>query len=94
MPGRGADAIAEYQAALRFQPNLAEAHANLGSALARTPGRLSEAMAQFEAALRLDPNSVAAHVNLGNALAKTVMPAIAGEWKRSSAKSTRATVHI
>ena len=30
----------------------------------------------------------------GKTLAKTVIPAIAGEWKRCSTKSTRATVHI
>ncbi len=41
MPGRLADAIAEYQAAVRFNPNSAEAHYNLGVALAKTEDRIT-----------------------------------------------------
>jgi len=50
------EAISEYQAALRSDPNLAEAHYNLGLALAKMPGRSAEAIAHLEAALRLRPD--------------------------------------
>ncbi len=56
MPGRMPEAISEYQAALRSDPNLAEAHYNLGLALAKMPGRSAEAIAHLEAALRLRPD--------------------------------------
>jgi tetratricopeptide (TPR) repeat protein len=56
VPGRLPDAIAEYQAALRIEPDFAEAHVNLANTLAQTPGRLSEAIAEYEAALRIRPD--------------------------------------
>ena len=56
MPGRLPAAITEYQAALRLDPNLAEAHNNLAYALAQIPGRLSEAIAECETALRIKPD--------------------------------------
>jgi len=56
MPGRLAEAIAHYEAALRLQPDLAEAHYNLGMALAQIPGRLPDAIAHCEAAVRLKPD--------------------------------------
>jgi protein O-mannosyl-transferase len=71
MPGRLAEAIAEYQAALRIKPDYAEAHVNLGLALARTPGRLPEAIAEYEAALRIRPEYAEAHNDLGIALSFT-----------------------
>ena len=37
-PGRLPEAIAEYQAALRIDPDFAEAHTDLGNTLARMPG--------------------------------------------------------
>jgi tetratricopeptide (TPR) repeat protein len=54
-PGRLADAIAEYKAALRIEPDHPKAHINLGDALAQT-GRMAEAIAEYEAALRLRPD--------------------------------------
>jgi tetratricopeptide (TPR) repeat protein len=49
-------AIAEYRAALRIEPNLAEAHFNLGTALAQTPALLPQAIAEYETALRIRPD--------------------------------------
>jgi Tfp pilus assembly protein PilF len=48
----------------------AEAHYNLGGALART-GKLEEAIAHYELALRIKPDYAEAHYNLGMALAQT-----------------------
>ena len=56
LPGRLNDAIAQFEEALRLQPDLAAAHFNLGNAWSQMPGRLNEAIAQFEAALRLRPD--------------------------------------
>ena len=68
--GRERDAIAEYQAALRIDPEYAEAHNNLGNSLSLIPGRLPDAMAEYQAALRINPDSAEAHNNLGNALSQ------------------------
>jgi tetratricopeptide (TPR) repeat protein len=64
------DAVAEYEAGLRINPNLAEAHYNLGNALLQMPGRLPDAISQYEAALRIYPDYAKAHFSLGNALAR------------------------
>ena len=48
------EAIAEYQTALRINPDYAEAHYNLGVALA-SQGKVSEAIAEYTAALRINP---------------------------------------
>jgi tetratricopeptide (TPR) repeat protein len=55
MPGRLPDAIAEYQAALRINPDFVQAHLNLGNALLHT-GRTADAIAEYETALRIQPN--------------------------------------
>jgi tetratricopeptide (TPR) repeat protein len=68
MPGHLNDAIAQYEAALRLKPDLAEAHYTLGVAWAHSPERLNDAIAQYEEALRLKPDYAEAHNNLGNAL--------------------------
>lgn len=52
---------------LRYNPNSASLHNNLGVALAKAD-RLTEAVEQFEAALRLDPGALNTRQNLGNAL--------------------------
>jgi tetratricopeptide (TPR) repeat protein len=58
---RYAEAATMYRKALELQPQLWEAHVNLGSALLRE-NRLSEARAQFEAAFKGDPfNPVSAN---------------------------------
>jgi len=48
MPGRLNDAIAEFEAAVRLNPDYFEAHNNLGFVLAQAPGRLNDAVAQYE----------------------------------------------
>ena len=63
---RWADAIAEYERALRLRPDSPEANNNLGNALVQT-GRAAEAVPRYEAALRSAP-SADTHNNLANAL--------------------------
>ncbi|HEV2447584.1 MAG TPA: tetratricopeptide repeat protein, partial [Candidatus Sulfopaludibacter sp.] len=67
-PGRLPDAIAHLQAALRLGPGSAQAHSDLGSALART-GQTEQAIHEFRTALSLDPGSAIVHNNLASALA-------------------------
>ena len=50
------EAITHFEAALRINPDLVEAHFNLGNALSQLPGRLPDAIAQYEAALRIRPD--------------------------------------
>jgi tetratricopeptide (TPR) repeat protein len=66
---RSQEAIAQYEVALRIDPNYAEAHNNLGGVLAMIPGRLPDAIPEYEAAVRIKPNLAEAHFNLGDALA-------------------------
>ena len=70
LPGRSAEAIGQFEAALQLKPDYAEAHNNLGNALAAMAGRSAEAIAHYEAALQIEPNFAEAHNNLGNVLAK------------------------
>jgi tetratricopeptide (TPR) repeat protein len=67
-PEHLADAIAEYEAALRANPRMVEAHNNLGNALVNLPGRMPDAIAQYETSLQIDPNSAEAHYDLASAL--------------------------
>jgi len=67
MPGRLADAISQYQAVLRIEPDYPEAHYNLGNDL-KAEGRNPAAITEYEAAVRLKPDYAEAHHNLGNAL--------------------------
>ena len=60
--------MAHFQKALEIDPGYAEAHINVGVALAKC-GRMDEAMAHFQKALEIDPDSAAAHLNLGIARA-------------------------
>jgi tetratricopeptide (TPR) repeat protein len=55
----------QWEQALRVKPDLADAHYNLGVALARA-GRAPEAIEHYEQALRLRPDLTAAR----NALAR------------------------
>jgi tetratricopeptide (TPR) repeat protein len=73
LPGRLPEAIAQYQAALSIFPGYADAHNNLGSALAQT-GRLPAALAEFQAAVRAQPGFADAHNNLANAFAQSGHP--------------------
>jgi len=63
--GEPEKAIAEYEAALRFNEGYAGAQNNLGSILSRTPGRMNEAVAHLQEALRIQPDFANAHNNLG-----------------------------
>ena len=57
------DAIDEFNAALQWNPDSAEAHNNLGIALAST-NRMEEAVEQFRRALAIDPGFEDARRNL------------------------------
>ena len=66
-PGRFSEALPYLESAVRIDPDSPPAHADLGSALAKS-GRLPEAIAQFEAAIHLAPDAPIPHNNLGSAL--------------------------
>jgi protein O-mannosyl-transferase len=65
--GNSRQAMPFFQAALRLDPNSAEAHTNLGLALV-DQGRVEEAAAEFREAVRLDPKKFPARNALGVAL--------------------------
>ena len=65
--GESAEALACYQRALQLNPDFAEAHNNLGTAL-QDQGKIAEALACYRRALQLKPDYAEAHNNLGNAL--------------------------
>ena len=67
---RGQEAIPHFEAALRANPNYAEAESNLGMVLGSMPGRMREAIPHFEAAVRLRPNLLEAQYNLAVGLAQ------------------------
>jgi len=75
------DAAAEYyRAALKANPDFAEAHGNLGGILARQ-GRFDEAAGHYRAALRANPDFALAHYNLAGLLAaRGETEAAAGEY--------------
>jgi tetratricopeptide (TPR) repeat protein len=68
VPGRMAEAIAQYQAAIAIAPDYAEAHNNLGNAYA-AGGQLPEAVSEYRLAIKLNPDYAEAHYNLANVLA-------------------------
>ncbi|MCL1470037.1 tetratricopeptide repeat protein [Argonema antarcticum] len=57
------EAIASYREAIRINPNLVEAHQNLGFAL-QDRGQLAEANAEYQAAINLYPEESAVHRRL------------------------------
>jgi Tfp pilus assembly protein PilF len=65
--GLTTEALVEYRAALKLEPDRAETHNNLANLLDDT-GHPDEAIAEFQAALRINPKYVAAHNNLGTML--------------------------
>jgi tetratricopeptide (TPR) repeat protein len=67
---RGADAVAEYETALRIEPEYAAAHYALGVRFGKNPARQEDAIAHYEAVLKLKPDLAEAHVSLGNILFK------------------------
>ncbi len=66
--GKLAEAIDQYDQALRINPNFALGHYNLACTLA-SQGRLEEAIQQYDKAVQLVPEFTQAHYNLGCALA-------------------------
>jgi len=62
-------AVTALRAAVRTEPDRADARNMLGLALA-SAGRVAEAIQQFEAALKIEPQYVSARFNLANALVK------------------------
>jgi tetratricopeptide (TPR) repeat protein len=67
--GDDATAIRKYQELLKARPDVMEARANLGAALARS-GRLDEAIDQYRAALTQSPQNGALRMNLALAYYK------------------------
>jgi tetratricopeptide (TPR) repeat protein len=67
-PGGSAEAIVQFQEALRLEPGLAEAHNNLGLLYSATPDHVQDGIREFRDALRLKPNYAEAHNNLGSTL--------------------------
>jgi tetratricopeptide (TPR) repeat protein len=65
--GKWAEALDHFAAATLLNPRFAEAHTNLGNALA-AGGRLAEAIAHYEEAIRLKPDYIEPRVGLGSAL--------------------------
>ena len=65
--GKLPEAIADFEEALRIEPDYAEAHNNLAHALSRV-GRIQDAIRHYEQALQINPYWAVAHNNLGNAL--------------------------
>ncbi len=62
------DAIKEYKEALRIDPELEEAYANMGNALFGK-GLLDEAIKEYKEALKINPELAKAYANMGNAYA-------------------------
>lgn len=65
--GNVPEAIAQYEQALRLNPDLAEVHRMLGNHLLESD-RVPEAITHYEQTIRLDPDWAEAHNNLGTAL--------------------------
>ena len=69
MAGGEADAIEEYDTALRLKPDSALAHFHLGNSFHKM-GRLPEAIAEYQASLGIDPGVAEVHYELAYALAQ------------------------
>jgi tetratricopeptide (TPR) repeat protein len=89
--GNVADAVAEYRAAIKIDPNYKEPHYNLGNALLEQ-GKVDEAIVEYRAAIKIDPNYEAARYNLGLAeeeQRKKTTPATRGSPSGSPARPAR-----
>ena len=65
--GKNDEAIANYLAAIKINPNYDDAHTNLGVAFA-AEGKSEEAIFHHCVAIKINPNNARAHYNLGLAL--------------------------
>ena len=68
--------MSHYETVLRANPNFADAHANLGVALAAI-GRTAEGIAHLETALRLNPNAAPVQAALESLRARGSTGAVA-----------------
>ncbi len=68
--GMTEEAVAEYEMAIRLDPEYQKSYLNLGSVLS-VAGRTDEAMAAFRNALRVNPGYVAARINLAMLLERS-----------------------
>ena len=92
VPGRLPEAIAEYQAALRIDPELCRGAQQPGTGAGRhTWPALPEAIAEYQAALRIEPDRAEAHNNLANRTGAHTRPAAGGDCRipGGAADSTR-----
>jgi tetratricopeptide (TPR) repeat protein len=89
--GRYAQATAAYQEIARLEPRSAEAHTNLGAALA-AGGHLTAAVASLERALALRPSFEMALQNLGHALEQLGREKAAAAVFRRLARVTKSPV--
>jgi type IV pilus biogenesis/stability protein PilW len=69
--GRAQDAMKSYDEALKYDPDLAEAHLGKGVVYELAYGKLDEAEAEYRKAILLKPTLAEAHNNLGQLLART-----------------------
>ncbi len=69
--GRAQEALKSYDEAIKYDPDLAEAHLGRGVVLELAFGRLDEAEAEYRKAILLKPTLAEAHNNLGQLLART-----------------------
>jgi Tfp pilus assembly protein PilF len=81
---RTAEAQTHIEAALKADPNMAEAHDVLGG-LMEKQGRFEAAVAEYREAVRIRPDLGGAHFDLGRVLAKTHDLAGAAEEFRKAA---------
>ncbi len=65
--GRGSEALAHYEKALRLKPDYADAHFNLALVLADM-GKPAEAASQFKDGLRVEPDNAKAQKDVGGVL--------------------------
>jgi tetratricopeptide (TPR) repeat protein/SAM-dependent methyltransferase len=77
MQGKIDEAIACFERSIAIKP-FAEAHNNLGIALANDPARADQAMAQYRHALAINPQFVEAEANIGN------LHAARGEYEKAA----------
>jgi len=86
--GRVQEAVGHYERVVQLKPDSAEAHNNLGNALAQI-GEVREAIQQYGRALRLKPDYAEAANNLAWLLA-TLAPAEGGDPVQAVALAQRA----
>jgi Tfp pilus assembly protein PilF len=66
--GRAREALESYDAVLRLNPEMADAHCNRGIVLQAMLGRPEEALTSFDRAIALNPRMAMAHHQRGNTL--------------------------